>query len=78
MKLLIMTFTEPPGTFPFVGPNIFLITLFMNILNLYSYFNVTDQVSSSFKTKGKMILLCILIFVFLNNSIQEDKMFWIT
>jgi hypothetical protein len=34
-----------------------------------------DQVSNSQKTTGKIIVLCILIFIFLDSR-REDKMFW--
>jgi hypothetical protein len=45
-------------------PNIFLSTLFSNILNLCSYLSVRDQISHQYKTAGKIILVYILIFGF--------------
>jgi hypothetical protein len=44
-----------------LGPNILLSTLLSNTFNLYSYLNVTDQVSHPYKT-GKLIVQYILLF----------------
>ena len=43
-------------------------------LSLRSFVNVRDQVSHSFKTTGKTVVLYILIFKFLNSKL-EDKRF---
>ena len=45
-----------------LGPNILLNTLFSNTLSLRSFLNVSDQVSHPYKTTGKIIGLCIVIF----------------
>ena len=47
-----------------LGPNILLNTLFSNTFSLHSSFNVSDQVSHPYKTKGKIIVLYILIVSF--------------
>jgi hypothetical protein len=63
--------------------NMSLSTLFSKTLSLRSSINVSDQVSHKHararKTRGKIIVLCILIFRFLaskledKNSVQNDS-----
>jgi hypothetical protein len=40
-----------------------------------SLLNVRDQVTHPHRTTCKIIVVCILIFMFLDSR-QEDKMFW--
>jgi len=47
MKLLIMNVFQPPLTSSHIGPNISKPDI------LYSFCNVRDQVSDSYKTKGR-------------------------
>jgi hypothetical protein len=68
-------FLEPPISSSHFGPNILLITLFLNTLRLCSSLNVRDQVSQPYKTIGKIIVLYVLIFTFLESG-REDKRFW--
>jgi hypothetical protein len=49
---LVMQF--PPSTL--LGPNILLSTLFTKTLSLCSCLNVRDQVSHSYRTRGKIIV----------------------
>jgi hypothetical protein len=56
-------------------PNIFLHTVFLEILSLYSYLKVRGQVSHPYSTTGKITILYILNFRFFYVR-PEDKRFW--
>jgi hypothetical protein len=56
-----------------LGPNIHLNNLFSNTLSLRSFLNVNDQVSHLYKTKGKIIVLYILIFKFVNSNLKDKR-----
>ena len=63
-----------PVTSSLLGPNILLNTMFSNNLSFLSSRNVNDQVSHPCKTTGKIIVLYIFIFKFLDSN-PEDKRF---
>jgi hypothetical protein len=61
----LCSFQHSPVTSSLFGPNILLNNLFSYTLILRSSLSVSDQVSQPYKTIGKSIVLCILIFKFL-------------
>jgi hypothetical protein len=64
LRYTLCSFLHSPVTLSLLGSNILLSTLFSNTLSLHSSLNVSDQVAHPHKTKGKIIVLCILIFLF--------------
>jgi hypothetical protein len=66
MQLLIMQFSPTSSHFIPLRPNNLLSTLFSNTLNLCSSLNMRDQIAHPYKTTGKIIVLYILIFTFLD------------
>jgi hypothetical protein len=57
-----------------LGPNIPLSTLFSDTLNQRYSLNVRDQISHPNETERNIIVLCILLFIFLDSR-REDKRF---
>jgi hypothetical protein len=67
MDLLGMQVFQSSVTYTLLTPNTFPSTLFSNTLCLCSFFSVRDQVSHPYKTTGKIIVLCILMFMWIPN-----------
>ena len=70
-------YVNSPITSSIIGPNIFLSALFPNTLILCPSLIVWDQVSHPYKTEGKIIVLCIFTFIFLDSKL-EDRRFCLT
>jgi hypothetical protein len=68
----LCSFLQLPITSSFLGPNIFVGILYSNTLSLHFFLNVRVHVYHSYKTTGKIILMYILIFTFLDSR-QGNK-----
>ena len=64
-----------PVTSYLLGPNILLNNLFPNPLSLRSSHNVSDQVSHTYKTTGKIIVLYIIIFICLDSKLADKRLY---
>ena len=62
-----------PVTSSLLGPNVLFNTLFSNTLSFLSSRNVNDQILHPYKTTGKIIVLCILFFKFLDSNLEDNR-----
>jgi hypothetical protein len=72
----LCSFLHPAITLSLFGSNILLSTQFSNILSLCSSFIVRDQVSHRYWTRGKIMVLCVPVFTFLDSR-RENIRLWI-
>jgi hypothetical protein len=68
MKLL-----HSPVTSSLFVPNIVLRTSFSNTLSLCSFLSVRDQVSHSYRTAFRIMILFILNFTFIESRREDEK-----
>ena len=71
---LLMWFSPLPVTSSLLCPNILLSTVFSNTLILRPSLNMSDQVSLPY-TIGKIIVLYIVIFKFLDSKVGDKRFY---
>jgi hypothetical protein len=71
----LCNFLHSPVTSSLMTPNILLRTLFSNTLSQCSSLNARDQVSHPYRATGRIMVLYILTFTFLDST-RDDKRLW--
>jgi hypothetical protein len=73
LRSSLCSFLYSSVTSPLIGPNIILGTLFSKTQSLRFSLNMNDKVFHSYKITGKIIILCILIFIFLDIKLEDKR-----
>jgi hypothetical protein len=74
MKPSLCNLHHSPITSSLLCPDILLRTLFSNTLSLYSSLRVRDPVSRQYKTTGRIMVLCVLTFTFLDSRWDDKRL----
>jgi hypothetical protein len=73
LSSLLCSFLHILATSSVLGQNIFLKILFSNTVSLRSSLNVSDQFSLPHKTKGKILVLYIIIFKLFDSKLEDQR-----
>ena len=73
LKSSLCSLFRSPATSSFSGLYTFLSSLFSNILKLYSFLTVRDEVAHPYITTNKVIILYILIFILVDKKWQSIR-----
>jgi len=68
----LCSFLHSPVVSSRLGPNILLSTLFSNTLRCF-FLNMSHQVSHTYKTTGKIIVLYVFIFIVLDSKLEDKR-----
>ena len=69
----LWSFPHYPVSSSLIGTNIPLSTLCSNTFKILSSLNVSVRASHLYTRTGKIIVLCFLIFIFLNSKLQDKR-----
>jgi len=69
----LWSFLHYPVTSSLIDTNIPLSTLCSNTFKILSSLNMSVQASHLYTRTGKIIVLCFLIFIFLNSKLQDKR-----
>jgi hypothetical protein len=72
----LCSFFHCPFPLSLLAPNILLSTMFWYTLSLRTSINVSYHVSHPYKTTGNILVLCILIFIFLDRKDKRSCTEW--